>query len=106
MDRGVGGEDGGGVRGDAVAALLVLVPHQGVPVHQEHEAGGSEGSQVLAGQVVGYLNCNKKEGEFSVKDGIFSVASQNFIQGLPANLLLSLITQAFFVRLLPPSSFL
>ena len=51
------------------------------------------------------INCNKREGEL-VQDGIFSVASQNFIQGLPANLLCSLITQAFFVRLLPPSSFL
>ena len=39
----------------------MLVPHQGVPVHQEDEAGGGEGSQVLAGHVVGYLQRNKKE---------------------------------------------
>ena len=55
MGRGIGGEYPGSLRYGAVDGPVVLVPHQGVPVDQEHQAGGCHGSQVLASQVVGDL---------------------------------------------------
>ena len=46
-----GPEDGRGVRGDSVAAPVMFIEHDGVPVHQEHDSRAQEGPQVLSQQV-------------------------------------------------------
>ena len=48
-----GTEDGRGVRGDSVAAPVMLIEHDGVPVDQEDDSRAQEGPEVLAQQVEG-----------------------------------------------------
>ena len=56
---GVGGEDAGRVRRGAPGAPVVFVPDQRVPVDTEHRGRAQEGSQVLAGQIVGNFSPGK-----------------------------------------------
>ena len=51
MVGGEGGEDGRGVRGHPVAAPVVLVEHESIPVHEEHDSRAEEGPEVLGQQV-------------------------------------------------------
>ena len=51
----IGSEDGRSVRSNSVAASIMLIPHQGVPVDQEHSTTGQECSQVLGSDVVRHL---------------------------------------------------
>ena len=52
MRRRIGGEYPCRLWDGPVHRPVVLVPHQGVPVDQEHQAGGCQSSQVLGSQVV------------------------------------------------------
>ena len=54
-----GTEDGRGVRGDSVAAPVVFIPDQRVPVDQEYCAAGQECSEVLGSDVVRHLEEHK-----------------------------------------------
>ena len=54
-----GPEDGRGVRGHPVAAPVVFVEHDGVPVHQEHDGRAQEGPEVLGQQVEGNFPITK-----------------------------------------------
>ena len=52
MRRRIGGEYPCRLWYGPVHRPVVLVPHQGVPVHQEHHTGGCQSSQVLRSQIV------------------------------------------------------
>ena len=47
------------VRGHSVAATVVLIEHDGVPVHQEHDGRAQEGPEVLGHQVEGNFPITK-----------------------------------------------
>ena len=55
MRRRIGGEYPCRLWYGPVHRPVVFVPHQGVPVDQEHQAGGCQSSQVLGRQIVGDL---------------------------------------------------
>ena len=54
--RGEGAEDARSVRRGPVAAPVVLIPNQRVPVDNKHRGGGQERAEILASEIVRHLS--------------------------------------------------
>ena len=59
MRAGVGGEDARRVRSGPPVAAVMFVPDQRIPVDTKHRGGAQEGTQVLAGKIVGHFSPGK-----------------------------------------------